>query len=164
MCFVFFFFTWKNSSSPSNTFHSWVSASNSTISPQARHQSPETDSCYTRLLEYHTFLIEFFKGKCLVRFRGAWWTTGSFHRDEKSWTWLSEHSELLLTHTPTHTHTETLDCSRPGSSIHGILQARRVGCHFLQGIFLTQGWSPPLLCLLPLAGGFFTTGATCWVL
>ena len=97
----FFSFPWKNSSSPSNTFHSWVSASNSTISSQARHQTPETDSCYTRLLEYQTSLTEFFKGKYLVRFRGAWWTT--VHRDEKSWTWLSEHSELLLTHTHTHT-------------------------------------------------------------
>ena len=43
------------------------------------------------------------------------------------------------------------DCSLPGSSVHGIFQARntRVGCHFLlQGIFLTQGSNPSLLCLL----------------
>ena len=35
-----------------------------------------------------------------------------------------------------------MDCSPPGSSVHGILQARLTGvcCHFLlQGIFLTQG-------------------------
>ena len=32
-----------------------------------------------------------------------------------------------------------MDCSQPGLSVHGILQAR-VGCHFLlQEIFLTQG-------------------------
>ena len=37
-------------------------------------------------------------------------------------------------------------CSPPGSSVHGILQARRrVGCHaLLQGIFPTQGPSPGL--------------------
>ena len=36
-----------------------------------------------------------------------------------------------------------------------------VGCHaLLQGIFLTQGLNPCLLCLLHLAGGFFTTSAT----
>ena len=39
--------------------------------------------------------------------------------------------------------------SPPGSSIHEILQARVLGCHFLlQGIFPTQGSNPCLLCLL----------------
>ena len=40
-----------------------------------------------------------------------------------------------------------MDCSPPGSSVHGILQASTgVGCHFLlQGIFLTQGSNPGLL-------------------
>ena len=36
---------------------------------------------------------------------------------------------------------DPMDCSLPGSSVHGILQARitGVGCHFLlQGIFPTQ--------------------------
>ena len=40
-----------------------------------------------------------------------------------------------------------LDCSPPGSSLHGILQARilDLGCHaFLHGILLTQGSSPRL--------------------
>ena len=33
-----------------------------------------------------------------------------------------------------------------------------VGCHFLlPGVFLTQGSNLHLLCLLPLAGGFYTT-------
>ena len=41
-----------------------------------------------------------------------------------------------------------MDCSLPGSSVHGILQARIlewVGCHaLLQGIFLTHGlWDLP---------------------
>ena len=45
---------------------------------------------------------------------------------------------------------DPMDCSPPGSSVHGISQARilELGCHFfLQGIFLTQGlnpqWKPP---------------------
>ena len=42
-----------------------------------------------------------------------------------------------------------MDCSLPGSSVHGILQARIlewVACHsLLQGIFLTQGLNLGLL-------------------
>ena len=42
-----------------------------------------------------------------------------------------------------------VDCSPPGSSVHGIFQNTGVGCHFLlQGIFLTQGLNPCLLCHL----------------
>ena len=44
-----------------------------------------------------------------------------------------------------------MDYSLPGSSVHGIFQARvtGAGCHFLlQGIFLTQGSNPHLLGLL----------------
>ena len=44
-----------------------------------------------------------------------------------------------------------LDCNPPDCSVHGILQGKNgmVGCHFLlQGIFLTQGSNPHLLCLL----------------
>ena len=45
-----------------------------------------------------------------------------------------------------------MNCSRPGSSTHGIPQASkntRVSCHaLLQGIFLTQRLDPHLLCLL----------------
>ena len=44
-----------------------------------------------------------------------------------------------------------MDCSPPGSSVHGILQARITGegCHLpLQGIFPTQGLNPSLLGLL----------------
>ena len=50
-----------------------------------------------------------------------------------------------------------MDCSLPGSSVHGILQARMldgVGCHaLLQGIFPTQGSNPCLLCLLHWQAG-----------
>ena len=41
-----------------------------------------------------------------------------------------------------------MDCSSPGSSIHGIFPSKNtgVGCHFLlQDIFLTQGWNSHLL-------------------
>ena len=43
---------------------------------------------------------------------------------------------------------DPMDCSLPGSSVHGILQARMLewGCHFLlQGIFPTQGFNLHLL-------------------
>ena len=48
------------------------------------------------------------------------------------------------------TFCDTMDCSPPGSAVCGILQARILEyCHFLlQGIFLTQGLNPYLLCLL----------------
>ena len=38
---------------------------------------------------------------------------------------------------------DSVDYSPPGFSVTGVV------CHFLlQGIFLTQGWNPGLLCLL----------------
>ena len=43
---------------------------------------------------------------------------------------------------------DPMDCSLPGSSVHGIFPGKNtgVGCHFLlQGIFLTQGWNLGLL-------------------
>ena len=56
---------------------------------------------------------------------------------------------------------DTLDYSLPGSSVHGIFQARMnsgVGFHFLlQGIFLTQGSERRLLCLLRWQANSFTT-------
>jgi len=46
-----------------------------------------------------------------------------------------------------------IDCSPPGSSVYGLLQATEVGCHFLlQWIFPTQ-----VSCI---AGRFFTIWAT----
>ena len=44
-----------------------------------------------------------------------------------------------------------MDCSLPGSSVHGILQARIlewVAMPFSRGIFLAQGLNPRPLCLL----------------
>ena len=48
---------------------------------------------------------------------------------------------------------DPMDCSPPGSSVHGIFQQEYWrGCHFLlQGIFLIKPESPALV------GGFFTT-------
>ena len=46
---------------------------------------------------------------------------------------------------------DSMGCSLPGSSVHGDSPGKNtgVGCHaLLQGIFLTQGLNPHLLCLL----------------
>ena len=51
---------------------------------------------------------------------------------------------------------DPIDYSPPGSSIHGDSPSKNtgVGCHaLLQGIFLTQGSNPSLLCLLHLHAG-----------
>ena len=56
-----------------------------------------------------------------------------------------------------------MDYSPPGSSVHGIFQARIlewVAIFLLQGIFLTQGSNTRLPVSPALAGGFFTTSAT----
>ena len=57
-----------------------------------------------------------------------------------------------------------MDCSPPGSSVHGIFQARIlewVAIFYIQEIFPTQGLNPRLLSLLyRQAGRFFTTSAT----
>ena len=47
---------------------------------------------------------------------------------------------------------DPMDYSLPGSSVYGILQARILEC-LLQGIFLTQGLNPWLLCLLHWQAG-----------
>ena len=46
---------------------------------------------------------------------------------------------------------DPMDCSLPGSLVHGIFQARmleRVAISSSRGIFTTQGLNPSLLCLL----------------
>ena len=49
---------------------------------------------------------------------------------------------------------DLMDCSPPGSSVHGILQERTLECCFLlQGIFPTQGSNLRLLCLLRWQAG-----------
>ena len=58
---------------------------------------------------------------------------------------------------------DPMDCSLPGSSVHGIFQARILewvarGLPLLQGIFLTQGLNPcqDWTHVSYIAGGFFT--------
>ena len=63
---------------------------------------------------------------------------------------LHSYIHCLVTH-PSQTLCNPVDCSPPGSSVHGILQARNtaVGCRFLlQGIFRTQEMKPHLLHFL----------------
>ena len=57
---------------------------------------------------------------------------------------------------------DTIDCSPPDSSVHGISQARILGdCHFfLQGILPDPGTEPKSLVSPALAGKLFTTSAT----
>ena len=59
---------------------------------------------------------------------------------------------------------DPMDCSLPGSSVHGVLQARILPCvviSFSRGIFLTQGSNPCLLHLLHRqASSLLTTRAT----
>ena len=65
---------------------------------------------------------------------------------EGSWG-LAVHCSLPLPPRVSPTLGDPMDCSLPGSSVHGILQARNtgVGCHSLhQGIFPTQGSNPGL--------------------
>ena len=52
-----------------------------------------------------------------------------------------------------------MDCSLPGFSVHGILQARIlewVAMSSSRGIFPTQGWNPCLFCLLHWQAGSLT--------
>ena len=56
-----------------------------------------------------------------------------------------------------------MDCSPPGSSVHGDSPGKNtgVGCHFLlRRIFPTLGLNPCLLMSPALAGEFFIPGAT----
>ena len=54
---------------------------------------------------------------------------------------------------------DPMDCSLPGSSVHGILQARILEW-VPPGDLLNPGTEPPSLMSPALAGGFFTTSAT----
>ena len=71
-------------------------------------------------------------------------TNGIFHRTKtKDFTIRESESEVTQSCS---TLCNPMDCSLPGSSVHGIFQASTgVGCHFLlQGIFLIQGLNPAL--------------------
>ena len=65
--------------------------------------------------------------------------------DWKSSTYFSTWNSFVRVAQSCPTLCDPMDCSLPGSSIHGILQNPGVGCHFLfQGIFPTQGSKPGL--------------------
>ena len=53
-----------------------------------------------------------------------------------------------------------MDCSLPGSTIHGVLQARILEWVPSPGDLPNPGIKPPSLIAPALAGGFFTTRAT----
>ena len=57
---------------------------------------------------------------------------------------------------------DPMDCSPPGSSVHGILQGRtQMGCHaLLQGDCPDPETEPKSFTSPALAGGFFTTSTT----
>ena len=57
------------------------------------------------------------------------------------------------------TFSDSMDCSLPDSSVHGILQARILVC-FLPGDLPDPGIEPASLMPPTLAGGLFTTSAT----
>ena len=73
--------------------------------------------------------------------------------------WFSDDAKLLQMHAPLLSHVrlcDPVDCNPPGSSVHGISQARtldRVAISFSRGIFPAQGLN---LHLPNLAGRFFT--------
>ena len=54
---------------------------------------------------------------------------------------------------------DPMDCSLPGSSVHGILQARLLECPH-PGDLPDLGIEPVSLASPALAGGFFTTSTT----
>ena len=64
------------------------------------------------------------------------------------------HAKLLQSYL---TLCDPMDCSPPGSPVHGDSLGTVGCCALLQGIFLTQGMN---ICLLHWPGGFFTTGTT----
>ena len=78
------------------------------------------------------------------------WKINHFRRKENTLDFLCMPAQSLKSCL---TLCDAMDCSLPGSSVHGILQGKNtgVGCHaLLQRIFLTQGSNLHLLCLLHL--------------
>ena len=71
-----------------------------------------------------------------------------------------EETESVHSHSSCLPLCNPMNCSPPGSSVHGIFQAGILewGCRFLlQGIFPTQGLNPCLWCLLHRQADSFTT-------
>ena len=73
--------------------------------------------------------------------------------------WMTPHAVLCLVTQSCLTHCDPMDCSPPGSSVHGDAPGKNTGVgslSFLQGIFPTQE-SNRVSCI---AGRFFTSWAT----
>ena len=101
------------------------------------------------MVRWHRWLSDMSLSKLreIVKDREAW--HAAVHGVTKSWTWLSNWTELNWT-------------SLWGSSVHGILQARIlewVAISFSRGIFLTHVLNPPFYSP-SLAAGFLLTSAT----
>ena len=71
--------------------------------------------------------------------------------------WWCVHAKSLQSYL---TLCDPMDCSLPGSSVHGILQARILEWVALQGNHCNPGIKPTSLTSSALSGGFFTTGTT----
>ena len=85
----------------------------------------------------------------LISFRMDWFDLLAVHGTLKS---LLQHSAFFIGHLVCAcgpsclTLCDPVDCSPPGSSVHGTLQGEYRSCHFLlQGLFPTQGLNPGLL-------------------
>ena len=110
--------------------------------------------------------------------RGSWWATVHGVTKNQTWPsyWAHTHSHLrknfsflknssicapvkVLVAQSCPTPCNPIDCSPPGSSVHGILQARIlewVVIPFSRGSFQSRDWT----WVSPIAGGFFTIWTT----
>ena len=74
-----------------------------------------------------------------------------------SYYWWYVHAKSLQSYL---TLWDPMDCSLPGSSVHGVLQARILEWVALQGNLCNPGIKRTSLTSSALAGGFFTTSTT----
>ena len=125
----------------------WTDLKNFTLSK--RCQTQRSQNCNSI---YMTFKNRWQKYRIVVIPWGQWLGRAgeSLRRAKKcSLSWFSggcfHGSVCTLTHLCP-TLCNPMDCSLPGSSVHGISQARKLGCYFLlQGIFPTWGSNLSLL-------------------
>ena len=74
-----------------------------------------------------------------------------------SYYWWYVHAKSLQSYL---TLCDPMDCSLPGSSVHGVLQARILEWVALQGNLCNPGIKRTSLTSSAVAGGFFTTSTT----